>query len=210
MWLDSSVGLYYVRARVYDASVGRFLSNDPAEGWRTRPEGFELSRFVHGNPFSGQDPTGLFEGTASGTTTAAAVAANIVQAGIASMNFVLAVRGARSAAACMSGVGPCTDEDLRNMLMGGLAGAALFGPVLLGAAVAGLGVVGTAGRSATLFHYTSSAGRSGIVGSQSMNASTGAIHARHGAGVYFTDIAPQAVGGSTAGTRSRGRGKELG
>ncbi|MBX7194110.1 MAG: RHS repeat-associated core domain-containing protein, partial [Sandaracinaceae bacterium] len=58
MWLDSSVGLYYVRARVYDSEVGRFLSNDPAEGHRRRPETFEAQRFAGGNPGVGRDPTG--------------------------------------------------------------------------------------------------------------------------------------------------------
>jgi RHS repeat-associated protein len=58
MWLDSSVGLYYVRARVYDASVGRFLSNDPADGRRARPETFEAGRSFLGAPQTSRDPTG--------------------------------------------------------------------------------------------------------------------------------------------------------
>jgi RHS repeat-associated protein len=60
MWLDSGVGLYYVRARVYDAEVGRFLSNDPAEGRRAQPESFEGSRFALGSPTVVQDPTGRY------------------------------------------------------------------------------------------------------------------------------------------------------
>jgi RHS repeat-associated protein len=58
MWLDSSVGLYYVRARVYDAGVGRFLSNDPAEGRRARPETHEMMRAMLGNPLSARDSCG--------------------------------------------------------------------------------------------------------------------------------------------------------
>jgi RHS repeat-associated protein len=60
MWLDASVGLYYVRARVYDATVGRFLSNDPAEGHRVRPESMESTRSFLGHPYSASDPTGRF------------------------------------------------------------------------------------------------------------------------------------------------------
>lgn len=58
MWLDAGVGLYYVRARVYDAGVGRFLSNDPAEGRRATPESFDGSRFVRNGPFLRRDPGG--------------------------------------------------------------------------------------------------------------------------------------------------------
>ncbi|MFO0709560.1 MAG: RHS repeat-associated core domain-containing protein [Sandaracinus sp.] len=64
MWLDGSVRLYYVRARVYDAAVGRFLSNDPAEGSRAEPESFECTRFVRGSPGLATDPSGR---VASGT-----------------------------------------------------------------------------------------------------------------------------------------------
>jgi hypothetical protein len=38
--------------------VGRFLSNDPAEGSRLRPESHELSRFVTNRPYDLRDPAG--------------------------------------------------------------------------------------------------------------------------------------------------------
>jgi len=52
---DSETGLYYYRARYYDASVGRFISEDPI--------GFDggdanLSRYVLNNPLSNLDPFG--------------------------------------------------------------------------------------------------------------------------------------------------------
>jgi len=85
MWLDSSVGLYYVRARVYDAEVGRFLSNDPAEGRRSTPESFELTRFAAGRPPTARDPAGRetlggeMAGVA-GTATGASLALESAQA----------------------------------------------------------------------------------------------------------------------------------
>ena len=49
-------GLYYMRARYYDPSVGRFISEDPL--------GFgggdvNLFAYVHSNPINGNDPSGL-------------------------------------------------------------------------------------------------------------------------------------------------------
>lgn len=54
--MDEGNGLYFMRARFYDANVGRFLSEDPI--------GFEggdwnLYAYVGGNPLIGIDPIGL-------------------------------------------------------------------------------------------------------------------------------------------------------
>ncbi len=73
MWLDSSVGLYYVRARVYDSDVGRFLSNDPAEGRRGSPETFACTRFASGDPFSTRDPSGRMDMAELGAILVSAV-----------------------------------------------------------------------------------------------------------------------------------------
>lgn len=56
----------------------------------------------------------------------------------------------------------------------------------------------TAGQS--LYHYTSDAGRAGILDSGELLASQGAKNARYGAGQYFTDIVPEAIGGRTIAT----------
>ena len=53
---DSEIGLYYYRARYYDATVGRFISQDPI--------GFEagdanIYRYVFNSPLNYTDPTGL-------------------------------------------------------------------------------------------------------------------------------------------------------
>jgi RHS repeat-associated protein len=57
--LDAETGLYYYRARYYDAIVGRFISEDPisfADG------DVNLSRYVGNNPVNDTDPSGLEEG----------------------------------------------------------------------------------------------------------------------------------------------------
>ncbi len=59
MWLDPS-GLYHVRARHYDASTGRFVSRDPAEGSEYAPESWHPYMFANGNGNVWRDPTGLF------------------------------------------------------------------------------------------------------------------------------------------------------
>ncbi len=60
MWKDAGTGLYYVRARYYDARTGRFLSRDPAEGRLEEPETLMPYAFANGNPYVFQDPTGRF------------------------------------------------------------------------------------------------------------------------------------------------------
>jgi RHS repeat-associated protein len=58
MWSDAGTGMYYVRARVYDAQTGRFLSRDPAEGSREDPSAYLAYASVQGNPFVARDPSG--------------------------------------------------------------------------------------------------------------------------------------------------------
>ena len=74
MWLDANVGLYYVRSRVYDAEVGRFLSNDPAEGRRWRPETVTASRAIAANPYARRDPSGRWDMATTATVALATVA----------------------------------------------------------------------------------------------------------------------------------------
>lgn len=56
---DSEVGLYYSRARYYDANIGRFLQKDPDPGKLTSPNTF-LSKYSYGAnmPTMATDPTG--------------------------------------------------------------------------------------------------------------------------------------------------------
>jgi len=57
---DSHVGQYYLRARYYDAGVGRFAGRDPFEGDMTNPLSLAKYPYVHGNPVNGVDPSGMF------------------------------------------------------------------------------------------------------------------------------------------------------
>jgi len=54
---DTETGLYYYRARYYDASIGRFISEDP-EGIR---DNLNMFAYVRDNPVNLNDPFGLYE-----------------------------------------------------------------------------------------------------------------------------------------------------
>jgi len=59
---DTETGLYYYRARYYDASSGKFLSEDPLEG---AGDGPNFYTYVLNNPANFVDPFGLNSGTAT-------------------------------------------------------------------------------------------------------------------------------------------------
>ena len=52
---DQETGLYYYRARYYDAFVGRFINEDPAR------VGVNFNGYVHNNPLNARDPSGLWD-----------------------------------------------------------------------------------------------------------------------------------------------------
>jgi RHS repeat-associated protein len=56
--LDAESGLYYMRARYYNPSAGRFISRDPAEGNVTRPLSLNKYLYADANPANRFDPTG--------------------------------------------------------------------------------------------------------------------------------------------------------
>jgi RHS repeat-associated protein len=57
--LDDDTGLYYFKARFYDVDVGRFLSEDPAEGDFANPPSLHRYLYAFGNPTRFSDPEGL-------------------------------------------------------------------------------------------------------------------------------------------------------
>lgn len=59
---DRGTGLQYLRARYYDPRNGRFASLDPFNGTPSDPQSLHRYLYVHGDPISGVDPTGQFEG----------------------------------------------------------------------------------------------------------------------------------------------------
>jgi RHS repeat-associated protein len=54
---DSETGLYFYRARYYDPTTGRFLSEDPLE---LGGGSVNFYKYVHNNPVNSTDPTGFF------------------------------------------------------------------------------------------------------------------------------------------------------
>jgi RHS repeat-associated protein len=57
---DAALGDYYLRQRFYDTSSGRFGRMDTWEGNRNIPSTLHKYSYVHNNPVTGIDPTGLF------------------------------------------------------------------------------------------------------------------------------------------------------
>jgi RHS repeat-associated protein len=57
LW-DSATNLQYLRARWYDPSIGRFISEDTFEGDYKNPLSLNLYTYVENNPLSYNDPTG--------------------------------------------------------------------------------------------------------------------------------------------------------
>lgn len=59
-WLESESGLYYMRARNYDAETGLFLSRDPVDMQEQGVEAFNPYQFAFNNPLIYSDPSGMF------------------------------------------------------------------------------------------------------------------------------------------------------
>ncbi|HCF70301.1 MAG TPA: hypothetical protein DER33_01695, partial [Syntrophomonas sp.] len=59
-YYDEETGLYYLRARYYDPTIGRFISRDSVEGDITNPLSLNSFTYCTGNPLFYQDPSGLF------------------------------------------------------------------------------------------------------------------------------------------------------
>ena len=55
---DSDLGLYYLRARYYNPSTGRFLSRDPYDGNTILPISLHKYLYASGNPVNRIDPRG--------------------------------------------------------------------------------------------------------------------------------------------------------
>ncbi|MFH1782625.1 MAG: RHS repeat-associated core domain-containing protein, partial [Candidatus Omnitrophota bacterium] len=56
---DRESGLYYYRARYYDPSVGRFLSEDLFRGFAFSPQSFSFYSYCSNDPINFIDPMGL-------------------------------------------------------------------------------------------------------------------------------------------------------
>jgi len=61
---DSSTGLYYLRARYYDAAIGRFISEDSYRGEANNPASLNLYTYCLNDPIQFIDPSGHSEKSA--------------------------------------------------------------------------------------------------------------------------------------------------
>jgi large repetitive protein len=60
---DKNLGEYYLRARYYNPSQGRFMGRDPFDGMLEQPLSLNKYAYVHGNPINNTDPTGMYSMT---------------------------------------------------------------------------------------------------------------------------------------------------
>ncbi|WP_419095338.1 RHS repeat-associated core domain-containing protein [Aeribacillus kexueae] len=58
---DEATGLYYLKARYYDADTGRFLTRDKFHGFEDDPKSLKQYAYAHGNPVRYMDPEGNWE-----------------------------------------------------------------------------------------------------------------------------------------------------
>jgi RHS repeat-associated protein len=55
---DPDLGLYYLRARYYNPTTGRFMGRDPEKGHYTNPASLHKYLYANGDPVNGSDPAG--------------------------------------------------------------------------------------------------------------------------------------------------------
>ena len=73
---DADLGMYYLRARYYQPSVGRFWTRDTYEGDSSDPLSLHRYLYTQGNPVNGVDPSG-HDFTAIGLTSATGIGTSL-------------------------------------------------------------------------------------------------------------------------------------
>ena len=74
-WQDAATGLYYLRARYYDPTTGRFLTRDPFPGLAALPQTRHPYVYVSNNPVNLTDPAGEIPPIIVAAGTGAAIGA---------------------------------------------------------------------------------------------------------------------------------------
>ncbi|MFI7501793.1 RHS repeat-associated core domain-containing protein [Streptomyces sp. NPDC049687] len=72
-YLDSTTGLYYMRARYYDPETAQFISRDPAVTQTRQPYAY-----ANDNPVNLSDPSGLFVPTPNGCGPAGGISSYVI------------------------------------------------------------------------------------------------------------------------------------
>lgn len=67
-YFDKETGLYYLRARYYDPTIGRFISEDSFPGEANDPLSLNLYTYAHNNPVNLFDPSGHEAASPDGTS----------------------------------------------------------------------------------------------------------------------------------------------
>ena len=62
-WVEEKTNLQYLKARWYEAKLGRFISEDPVEGIFTEPLSLNRYTYAENNPLKYVDPSGNIVGT---------------------------------------------------------------------------------------------------------------------------------------------------
>ncbi|MDO8616279.1 MAG: RHS repeat-associated core domain-containing protein [Dehalococcoidia bacterium] len=75
---DTQSGLYYLRNRWYDPTIGRFLTQDPLPGSALSPQSQNRYAYVQNNPVNRVDPTGLDSEGGGGCNVAKAVTGGLL------------------------------------------------------------------------------------------------------------------------------------
>jgi len=87
--LDADLGLYDLRARLYDPENGRFLTPDPIEGIDSDPSTQNPYVYTRNNPVNSTDPSGKFDWNLPSVLTAMAITTTVISIS----NSVLAITG---------------------------------------------------------------------------------------------------------------------
>jgi len=70
---DPNLGFYYLRARLYNPAIGRFLTTDPFQGSIYDPMSLHKYLYCNANPINHTDPTGLIDWNLTSIAVATAV-----------------------------------------------------------------------------------------------------------------------------------------
>lgn len=207
---DEETGLYYLRARYYDPSMGRFINEDTYEGNIKNPLSLNLYSYVYNNPLIYSDPTGHFAFLLPlMPIIAPAVEATFVGiAGMIAYNTVdnmINKAGSNTSQSAAPKEAPTVSVPIKpnlTVIQGGNAGSNL-GPNKEERSIPDLTNYYVEKKKKNeeegkviLYHYTDGAGYNGILASGSINPSKKILRprdARHGDGVYLTDIYPNTI-----------------